>query len=408
MPERVPPDLRERIDACLRDAGDGSATASEVGRGYLDLGDAGRARFLRVLAEASQALESPRARSLKRLDLAPNGVSLVTQMRADLLREGEPDAALAALDRDLLEVLVSWFDAGALELRRITPDDTALVEKLVAAEEVHPIRSRKDLMNRLDPDRRCYAFFHPGMPETPLIFIEVALVRGLADSIETLLDETAPTLDPAEADTAIFYSMSSTQSGLEGIDFRGPLVGAVVAALTRTHPNLRTFSSLSRIPGFRGWLDARIDERDAGLLGEAQAQALVALAGAENGPAALGALLARPNWHVDDGVAQALRAPLMRNCARYLLRAKRADHGTAAPQAADPTAHFHCGNGARLERLNWLANSAPYDIAAAAGMLANYRYPLADLQANRAAYRATGAIAASPTIKALAEFGDSI
>jgi len=394
-------DLRERIDACLR--GDGTAPAGKIGRAYLDLDAAGKVRFLRTLAEASAVLAAPRAQALKRFGLAPNGIRLVIDMRADLLREEEPGMVLAGLDRDLREVLESWFAAGYLELRRVMPDDLALVDKLVAHEEVHPIRSRADLMNRLDPDRRCFAFFHPAMPDAPLIFIEVALVQGLADSIEGLLDEAAPTLDAADADTAIFYSMSSTEPGLAGIDFRGPLVRAVVAALTRTLPKLRTFSSLSRIPGFRAWLDARIGEHDAGLLREPQAQALIALAGADHGPAALAALLQRPNWHANNDISAALRAPLMRNCARYLLHAKRGDQGAAAREAVDPTTHFHCGNGARLERLNWLANTAAYDIAAAAGMLANYRYPPADLEANRAAYRSEGKIAASPALKALAE-----
>ena len=394
-------DLREHIDRCLRDE-DAVAAAAEIGRAYLGLGAGERGRFLHALADASAALEGSRAGRLQRLARAPNAVGLVTEMRAELLREGARDAPLAALDGDLLEMLESWFEAGNLHLRSIGPEDSVLVEKLVAHEEVHPIRSREDVMNRLDRDRRCYAFFHPGLPDEPLIFIEVALVRGLADSIEVLLDESAPTLDPGAADTAIFYSMSTTQPGLAGIDFRGALVVAVLGVLGRELPGLRTFSSLSRIPGFRAWLDTRIAEDDGGLLRGTEARALIALTGAEIGPAALHALLARPNWYAEDDIAAALRAPLMRNCARYLLHAKRGSRGAAARQAADPTTHFHCGNGARLERLNWLANTAPYDIAAAAGMLANYRYPPAEIEANRAAYRAGGAIAASPAIEALA------
>ena len=326
----------------------------------------------------------------------------MTDIRAHLLGEESRDSGLEALDRDLLAVLASWFDAGSLELRRIIPDEAALLEKLVAHEEVHPIRSREDLRNRLDPDRRCFAFFHPDMADEPLIFIEVALVRGLADSIETLLDETTPTLDAAAADTAIFYSMSNTQPGLAGIDFRGPLVTAVLGALANELPRLGTFSSLSRIPGFRAWLDSQIISDAGGLLGDVEARRLIALAGFGDGPTALKALLARNNWHAEEDVASALCAPLMRNCARYLLRAKRGGAGAAARQAADPTAHFHCGNGGRLERLNWLANTAPYDIAAAAGMLANYRYPVGEIAANRAAYRGDGTIAASPAIEALA------
>ncbi len=393
--------MRKLIDGCL-EGEDATGRAGEISRAYRDLDVTGRGHFLRVLAAASGAAPGPRAQSLKRLALAANGIRLVTDMRADLLRGGERDAALAALDRDLLEVLKPWFDPGSLALRRIDPDDAALLEMLVAHEEVHPIPSREDLRNRLDPDRRCFAFFHPDMAEEPLIFIEVALVRGLADSIETLLDTAAPTLDADAADTAIFYSMSPTQPGLAGLDFRGPLVVATVDALGRELPGLRTFASLSRIPGFRAWLDSRVAEGDAELLSGPEAQALATLSGTDDGPAALGALLGRANWHRHEEITTALRAPLMRNCARYLLHAKRADRGSRVRLAADPTAHFHIGNGARLERLNWLANTAPYDIAAAAGMLANYRYPLDEIEANRAAYREAGSIAASQALEALA------
>ena len=324
-------------------------------------------------------------------------------MRAELLREGARDAPLAALDGDLLEMLESWFEGRNLHLRSIGPEDSALVEKLVAHEEVHPIRSREDVMNRLDRDRRCYAFFHPGLPDEPLIFIEVALVRGLADSIEVLLDESAPTLDPGAADTASSTRCRPPNPAWPESTFAARWWLRVLGVLGRELPGLQTFSSLSRIPGFRAWLDTRIAEGDAGLLRGTEARALIALSGAEIGPAALRALLARPKWYAEDDIAAALRAPLMRNCARYLLHAKRGSRGAAARQAADPTTHFHCGNGARLERLNWLANTAPYDIAAAAGMLANYRYPPAEIEANRAAYRADGAIAASPAIEALAK-----
>ena len=389
-------ETRGRVDAYLR----GDAAATAIGRDYQSLDAIGRGQFLRVLAEAFGALEVPPAEALRRMGLTPNGIRLATDLRADLLRQGAGDGALAP---HLLRVLKSWFEASNLELRRITPEAAALVEKLAAHEEVHPIRSREDLMNRLDPDRRCYAFFHPGMPDEPLIFIEVALVRGLAASIEVLLDETAPTLDAEAADTAIFYSMSSTQPGLAGIDLRGPLVVAVLEALRGELPGLQTFSSLSRIPGFRAWLDARITAREARLLRGSEAWALEALADAEDGVAALSALLARPNWHRSDAAAEALRAPLMRNCARYLMRAKRGNRDAAAREAADPTAHFHCGNGARLERLNWLANTAPYDIAAAAGILANYRYVPAEIEANRTAYRATGVVVAASAVEALAE-----
>src|SRR5208282_6092917 len=187
----------------------------------------------------------------------------------------------------------------------------ALLEKLIVYEAVHEIRSWSDLKNRLEADRRCFAYFHPRMPDEPLIFVEVALVQGMADNVQSLLDETAPVGDPMEADTAIFYSISNCQRGLSGISFGDFLIKRVVDHLAAGLPHLSTYATLSPIPGFRAWLDDRMGEEGDGLLTPLEHKQLAALPGA---PAkeTLAALLARPVWHADEEVAQALKAPLLR------------------------------------------------------------------------------------------------
>jgi malonyl-CoA decarboxylase len=212
-------------------------------------------------AELRRALEPPRLRLLTQFTTIPDGRKFLVDLRALLLRSRREDKRLAALELDLHGLLAAWFDIGFLELRRIDwSSPAALLEKLVDYEAVHAIRSWRDLKNRLDSDRRCYAFFHPRMPDEPLIFVEVALVQGLAGSVQRLLDEKAPVLDARRADTAIFYSISNCQKGLAGISFGNFLIKQVVELLEAELRSLRSFATLSPIPGFRTWLDPLLAE----------------------------------------------------------------------------------------------------------------------------------------------------
>ena len=210
----------------------------------------------------------------------------------------------------------------------------------MAYEAVHEIRSWADLKNRLEVDRRCFAFFHPRMPDEPLIFVEVALVAGMAGNISALLDEAAPVGDPQAADTAIFYSISNCQQGLNGISFGDFLIKRVVDALAADVPRVKVFATLSPVPGFRAWLDRHSETAPGGLLLAAERKAIEAL-GDAIAERDLPALLDRPDWHSDPQLAAALREPLLRLCARYLAR-ERAPSG----RALDPVAHFHLSNGA--------------------------------------------------------------
>jgi malonyl-CoA decarboxylase len=237
------------------------------------------------------------------------------------------------------------------------------------------------------------------MPDEPLIFVEVALVAGMAGSISALLDEAAPVGDPQAADTAIFYSISNCQQGLNGISFGDFLIKRVVDALAADVPRVKVFATLSPVPGFRAWLDRHSETAPGGLLLAAERNAIEALGDAIT-ERDLPALLDRPDWHSDPQLAAALREPLLRLCARYLAR-ERAPSG----RALDPVAHFHLSNGARVERLNWLGDVSPKGLEQSAGIMVNYLYRLADIEANHEAYRGEGRVAASGAIRHLSRSG---
>jgi malonyl-CoA decarboxylase len=401
--------------------------AAELGESYLNADEAGRQLFLETLARGfaadetaidraiggyheaedtesklaaeralSKVLAAPRIRLLTQFNTLPEGVKFLVDLRADLLPLASTNPYLRGLEADLRELLTSWFDVGFLDLRRITWDSPAsLLEKLIVYEAVHAIRSWDDLHNRLESDRRLYALFHPRMPGEPLAFIEVALVEGAADSVQALLDVSAPLAVSRDFDTAIFYSISNTQRGLRGISFGDYLIKRVVQELTQELPQLKRFATLSPIPGFRLWLDNCPSEVVVPVL-EDSAKALGTLDG-ENPRAVLRNLLADPDWHGDEAVREAVKQPLLKLCARYFL-AKRE---TGEP--LDPVARFHLKNGARLERLNWLGDVSAKGLRQSLGIMASYRYVLNDIEKNHEAYMHGGEIAMGSEMKSLAK-----
>lgn len=436
LPEKDAEALKAQMRDCLEARGgevSARARAANLGRAYLSLNAQGRQRFLQILAtefdidrkavdqavaavqqagddararakaerELRQVLQPPRLRLLAQLNALPEGFLFLVDLREELLGWSKDDLALAALERDLLSLLASWFDVGFLELRRITWDSPAsLLEKMIAYEAVHPITGWGDLKNRLSSDRRCFAFFHPRMANEPLIIVQVALVNGISDNVQTLLDETAPVLDPHVADTAIFYSISNAHDGLSGISFGNFLIKRVVDELASEFKNLKTFATLSPIPGFQRWLDRKLSELDQDVEGEwltaAERKALASAAGTGKEPASLKTLLQTPDWSQKPELAKALKHPLMRLCARYLVKEKR-DSVTVL----DPVARFHLANGARIERLNWLGDTSTKGLAQSAGMMVNYLYKLNDIEANHEAYRGDGKVTISSAIRAL-------
>jgi len=425
LPDDDLPRLRNRIDACLEGKGGETARrgrAAELGQAYLSLSPTGRRKFLLTLAhdyglprEAAmaivdrwragkeparalrRALEPPAVRLLREFVGVPQGVKFVVDLRAELLALGKSDSAARALSEDLRPLLGAWFDVGFIDLVSIDwKASAALLEKLVTYEAVHAIRSWRDLKNRLDSDRRCFAFFHPRMPAEPLIFVEVALVDGMAGNVQRLLDARDETADPRHANTAIFYSISNCQQGLAGISFGNFLIKRVAETLARDLPNIKDFATLSPIPGLRHHIDGRLkNEGDEALL-PAEIASLVPVIDKPQGAAAVQALLARPNWWDVPAIDKALRPILTRLAARYLTSTD--DKG----RAFDRVAHFHLGNGAVIERLNWLADTSSNGFKQSYAMMVNYRYKLGDVDANHEAYSA-GKVAASREVRAQAK-----
>src|SRR5260221_1457956 len=332
-------------------------------------------------AQLADAAEPARQELLRRMNLSPGGTAALVGMRKEVLGQLRQEPALKPLDGDLRHLFASWFNRGFLELRRIdweTP--AAVLEKLIEYEAVHEVQGWDDLRRRLGPDRRCFAFFHPALPGEPLIFVEVALVQGLATAMPPLLaretDEEAARAQAARADTAIFYSISNCQDGLRGISFGNFLIKQVVQELQAEFPQLERFSTLSPVPGFRRWLGQRLangGDPDAALLPE----------------------LERDGWWNDPAQREKLRAPLLRLCARYLTRQPSI--------RIDPVARFHLGNGARLERINWLGNATPRAIQESFGIMVNYLYDHDSIEDNHEAFVRDRTIVRSPDVDELLE-----
>jgi malonyl-CoA decarboxylase len=339
-----------------------------------------------------RATVSPRRRLLQRFSVYPGGVQFLVNLRAELQPHLKGDRRLLALDVEMEYMFSTWFDVGFLELQRISWDSPAsLIEKLIQYEAVHDIKSWADVKNRLDSDRRCYGFFHPRLPGVPLIFVEVALVDAIASDIVPLLDESAAAADLKKATTAIFYSISNTQVGLRGVSFGDSLIKNVVDTLKQEFPQLKTFATLSPIPGLRTWLNRQV----AAELAAQDARALKELGRAVGfEPPAAEHVLAALDKPLALDAKSPLRRFLMGAAARYL--------GTQWQDGKplDPVARFHLGNGARVERLNWAGDPSPKGIKQSYGLMVNYLYDLKRLDRHRAQL-AQGRIPMAAEVEAL-------
>ncbi len=297
-----------------------------------------------------RSLVSPRTRLLQRFAAFPDGMRFLVDLRCELLPHLKGDKRLLPLDAELETLFSTWFDVAFLELRRLSWDSPAsLIEKLIKYEAVHDIRSWADVKNRLDSDRRCYGFFHPRLDGEPLIFVEVALTDGLSDCITPLLDETAAASDLAKATTAIFYSISNCQPGLKGVSFGDSLIKRVVETLKTDFPRLKTFATLSPIPGFRSWLARQVPPEK----------------------------LASWDKPLELGPKSPEREELLAWAAQYL--GKEMQDG----KPLDPVARFHLGNGARVERLNWAGDPSTKGLKQSFGLMVNYLYDPKKLDKHR-------------------------
>ena len=426
--------IRRQMDECLSEVGGAAsarARAARLGGVYLDLNSSGRENFLKLLAQeygvkddtlrqcAREWLEldarpssadtralleaqarlrrtliSPRVSLLTQFNDLPEGVKFLADMRAQLLKIQGDDIHLRAFDREFRDLLASWFDVGFLKLRRITWDaPAALLETLAEHEAVHAIRSWQDIKHRLAAsDRRCFAFIHPQMPNDPLIFVWVALTDGISERIDDLLAVDHRELDPDKADTAVFYSISATQPGLDGVGFGSFLIKRVVDRLNRDHKQLKHFATLSPIPGFQRWIKERLDQAsDHGQVHPRVQKALQTLRDA----GALERMFSDRSWLRDRAALEQARQPLTILAAHYLLREKRGNG------ARDRVANFHLSNGASVERVNFPGDVSRAGQQRSAGLMVNYRYRLKEIESNHESYHGGGTISQSRIISSL-------
>ncbi|HEY5720392.1 MAG TPA: malonyl-CoA decarboxylase family protein [Gammaproteobacteria bacterium] len=423
-------DAQERLRALctqlLHGSGEasGTALAREVVQLIEGLDDAGRLDFLEMLANdfgpdrdailaaadayraapddldaylaLQDTVEPPRQELLRRINRAARATTLLVQLRAGLLRHLRQRPQLRAIDADFRHLFHSWFNRGFLELRRIDWESSAAVlERLIHYEAVHLIQGWGDLRRRLADDRRCFAFFHPALPDDPLIFVEVALVKGLPAGAAPLLDLDTPLLDPASADSAIFYSINNCQDGLRGVSFGNFLIKQVMAELVAEFPQIERYATLSPIPRFaevvRGLGDAGNPIgplRAAALLAE-DADALCSAAEVGDPVQALLQLL-------DGDLAaqrELLAAPLARLALAYVARAR------GSRSVFDPVAQFHLANGARLERVNPYADLSSERLRGSFGVMVNYLYDPDSVERNHERFVNEGVVAVSKPLQ---------
>ena len=333
---------------------------------------------LETLSELQRAVESPRQELFRRLNLASGGTATLIEMRRRILQGAAERPSWMAVSEDLAHLLRSWFNGGFLEFRRIdwrTPP--AVLDNLIKYEAVHQIRDWRELRRRLQDDRRCFGFFHPALPDEPLVFTEIALTSALSAKVQPLLDPDSPVLEEQARRSVVFYSISSCHEGLRGVSFGNALIRRVVDRLKSEFPRLKTFATLSPVPGFRSWLSGAAregDRRKAGLV----------------------AALDESRWLENAVESDSLGRELIPICASYLLEAKRGH------EPADAVARFHLGNGARLERLNWQGDTSTAGISRSAGITANYLYRLPEIERNHQAYCTERKVIASRRIERLA------
>jgi malonyl-CoA decarboxylase len=340
-----------------------------------------------TLAALSLAVEPPRQELFRRINTAPGGTRTLVELRGHLLATRANGTQFEALDADLRHLFRSWFNRGFLRLERVGLQTSAMIlEKLIRYESVHEINGWPDLLRRIQADRRCFAFFHPALNDEPIIFVEVALLKGLSGDLEPLLDINSPVLRPERADTALFYSINNCLDGLRNVPFGNFLIKQVVTELEAEFPNIRIYATLSPLPNFsRALRDDKNEEgftrgRLSRLLAD-YSRELTAAARLRDPVDALFALLEHPLAH-----RQALGAPLRRLAFAYLTRVRRDG------KLCDSVATFHLSNGARLERINAFGNLRPYGLEASYGVTINYRYVADEVEENHEQFVRVGKI----------------
>lgn len=420
--------VRELAKVCINEIGGEISNQSRVvhlGMIYIHLNAKGRARFLRILAhdfdidtkllnekvrklrrarkeeqkidaelELAKALIPPRVRLLRQLIRLPDGFIFLKEMRRELIPLIPTLPRLKKLDNDIKRILRGFFDINLLDLVEVNWNSPAiLLEKLMEYEAVHEIKTWKSLKHRLHSDKRIYAFLHYKLPNEPLIFVEVAFTKGMAPNIHELLDESKKPIDPKEADTAIFYSITSTQKGLKGISFGNFLIKRVVNELSKEFVNLKFYATLSPIPYFRKWLENYLLNNDD-VLTLKEGEKIKKIAKTFSANEGLLEIL-NSNWYQFKGKTAAIKIPLLRLCSQYLVNERKGG------RAFDPVAHFHLSNGAKVQHINWMADLSDKGLRQSAGMMVNYHYLLNKIVSNHEDYFSEGKVFASREVRNL-------
>ncbi|KAK1556804.1 hypothetical protein Q3G72_012542 [Acer saccharum] len=410
--------VRELIKQYLGVSGEEAQSPGPEDEGVL-------ASFYRIERNLRHALKPKYEALFERLNMHPGGLKFLTILRADILSiiAEENIASLRALDSYLKEKLGTWLSPAALELHHITWDDPAsLLEKIVAYEAVHPISNLLDLKRRLGVGRRCFGYLHPAIPGEPLIFIEVALLKNVAETIQEVLWDDPP-IPESEATCALFYSISSTQPGLAGINLGKFLIKRVITLVKRDMPHISTFATLSPIPGYIQWLLSKLASRSKlakddksqssadtsgstfweNLFEPEEEKAIMDIsedfAAGKNGMEVMLNLLTSTNqeWSKSAELLSVLKTPLLRLCVRYLLQEKKRG------KALDSVANFHLQNGAMVERINWMADKSEKGLHQSAGIMVNYVYRLENIEGYAQSYFSSGNIHASDEIRRYVE-----
>ncbi len=345
--------------------------------------------------ELSKALVPPRILFLRQLSALPNGFIFLKDMREVLLKYQKEVPRLKKLDNDIKSILKTYFDVNLLKLKEINWSSPAsILERLIKYEAVHKIKSWKHLKHRLFSDHKMFGFFHPTMPEDPIIFVEVALVRGLADNIQKVIELDLKEENKYKANTAIFYSISSTQKGLRGISFGNFLIKRVVKEISDELPNIKNFATLSPIPLFAKWLPNYLENGGDNFCKKLDISSINKIAENTDTNKAILEILSDRNWYKNKETEKALKIPLLKICLHYLSEEKR----SGKINAYDPVANFHLSNGAEIGQLNWLGDVSEKGMNQSFGIMVNYRYRLNKIVDNHESYLSSGDISASKNV----------
>ena len=331
-----------------------------------------------TLKELSSLAEGNRQEFIRRMNMAPNGTAFLVSMREDLLHFVLEDSSLSNLDEDFRHLFRSWFNPGFLRLERITWDTKAAVlERIISYEKVHKIKDMTDLKRRLDEDRRFYAYFHPVLPDEPLIFVQVAFTQGLASSVQDIIKPMTP--NQPKADTATFYSISNCQQGLTSVTLGNFLIKRVVYEIQQENPKIKHFGTLSPLPGFAEWVNYIEENKLRSILGSEDYEKVKFLRSTE--------------IKIGDPRIIEHKKIIKKLTIHYLIKEK------VNGKPVNAVTRFHLGNGASIENIVINGNISDYGYNESFGIMVNYIYHLDKLEKIHEEYISNHQISYSDKIK---------